>query len=191
MCPATASWSPVSRRHPQTHGVRMKTLPILLLTALLLPATPAVAEARYVETPYQEQKVVFDFYFDDPRKIDSALFWIRALINPLMDEPYGYAPEFLDLIVVIHGTEIVTTVEHNYEKYKTAVERMKYYASLGVKFKVCGLAAGDYGYSAQDFHDFVELIPSAITELAHWQQQGYASIKPDVMVKKFSIEEIR
>jgi intracellular sulfur oxidation DsrE/DsrF family protein len=169
----------------------MKALASLLLIALLLPATAATGEARYVQTPYQEQKVVFDFYFDDPRKIDSALYWVRALINPLMDEPYGYAPEFLDLIVVIHGTEIVTTVERNYERYKDAVDRMKYYASLGVKFKVCGLAAGDYGYSASDFHDFVELIPSAITELAHWQQQGYASIKPQVMDKKFSIEEIR
>ena len=164
---------------------------MLLFLCVLIPGTAARAEAKLVQTPYEEQKVVFDFYFDDPKKTGSALFWVRSLLNPLMDEPYSYAPEFLDLVVLIHGTEIVTTVKHNYEKYKDAVERMKYYAALGVKFKVCGIAAEDYGYSTKDFYDFVELVPSAITELAHWQLQGYATIKPEVMDKKLSIEEIR
>lgn len=162
----------------------------LAAIALLLPAA-ASAEARFVQTPYEEQSAVFDFYFDDPRKINAALYWVRALINPLMDEPYGYAPEFLNLVVVIHGTEIVTLAEHNYEKYREAVERMRYYAQLGVKFKACGLAAEDYGYSAKDFYDFVELVPSAFPELVHWQSKGYALIAPQVMEKKFAIEEIR
>lgn len=167
----------------------MKYLPLLL--TLLLPIEAVQAEAKFVQTPYEEQKVVFDFYFDDPRKLGSALYWVRSLLNPLMEEPYNYAPEFLDLIVLIHGTEIVATVQQNYEKYKDDVERMKYYAALGVKFKVCAIAAEDYGYSAKDFHDFVELVPSAITELAHWQLQNYATITPVIMDKKFSIDEIR
>lgn len=164
--------------------------PWLLLFSLCLPIV-AEADAKIVQTPYEEQQVVFDFYFDEPNKINSALFWVRSLMNPLMDDPYGYAPEFLDLSVLIHGTEIVSTVKHNYKKYESAVERMKYYASLGVKFKVCGLAAADYGYKTTDFHDFVEIIPSAITELAHWQIKGYAIIKPEIMDKRFLIEEIR
>lgn len=175
--------------------LRRPPVPGLLLYASLFLAAlfplPGVADAKVVQTPYQEQKVVFDFYFDDPKKIDSALHWIRSLFNPLMEEPYGYAPEFLDIVVVIHGTEIVTTVKRNYKKYREAVERMKYYASLGVKFRVCSLAAGDYGYTAKDFHDYLELAPSALTELAHWQLQGYALITPKIMEKKFSIETIR
>lgn len=164
----------------------------VFLAFVLVTATASVsAEAKLVQTPYKPQKVVFDFYFDEPAKINPALYWIRALINPLMEDPYSYAPELLDIVVVIHGTEIVTTVKRNYEKYPDAVERMRYYASLGVKFKVCGLAAGDYGYSVGDFQDFVELVPSAITELAHWQLEGYATIKPDTLDKKLSIEEIR
>ena len=147
--------------------------------------------SRVVETPYEEQKVVFDFYLDDPDKINIALFWIRSLVNPLMDDPYGLAPEFLDIKVVIHGTEIVTVARKNYEKYRDAVERMRYYASLGVEFKVCGLAAGDYDYAADAFHEFVDVVPSAITELAHWQLQGYALITPTVVEKRLSVEEIR
>jgi len=145
----------------------------------------------WVQTPYQEQKVLFDFYFDQPEKINSALYWIRAQMNPLMEHPYNQAPEFMETVVVIHGTEIVTVAQKNYDKYKDAVERMRYYADLGVKFKVCGLAAEDYDYTPKDFYDFIDVVPSAITELSHWQQQGYALIKPDVKIKKYSIEEIR
>ncbi len=146
---------------------------------------------REVATPYGEQKVVFDFFLDEPDKIHAALFWIRSLMNPLIDAPYNLAPEFLELKVVIHGTEIVTVARHNYDKYKDAVERMRYYASLGVEFKVCALAASDYGYQVKDFHDFIQVVPSAITELAHWQLQGHALITPTVYERKHAIEEIR
>lgn len=112
-------------------------------------------------------------------------------MNPLMDEPYNQAPEFMHTEVVIHGTEIVTVAHKNNDRYKDAVERMHYYAELGVKFKVCGLAARDYDYSVDDFYEFIDVVPSAITELSHWQQQGYSLIMPRVLEKKYTIEEIR
>lgn len=167
----------------------MKTLLcVLVFFVLPLRAEPG---AEFVQTPYQEPKVVFDFYLDNPQKINSALYWIRSLMNPLMDTPYDMAPEFMDLKVIIHGTEIVTVATKNYAKYRDAVERMRYYALLGVEFRVCGLAAADYGYRLDDFQDFIKVTPSAFTELAHWQAQGYALITPRIMEKKYSIEEIR
>jgi intracellular sulfur oxidation DsrE/DsrF family protein len=168
----------------------MKFIALLLVLAYTTIASSNEV-SKEVQTPYAEQKVVFDFYLDDPNKINTALFWVRSLINPLMDEPYGLAPEFLDIKVVLHGTEIVTVARKNYAKYRDAVERMRYYASLGVEFKVCGLAASDYDYAADAFHGFVDVVPSAITELAHWQLQGYALITPTVVEKRLSIEEIR
>ncbi len=167
----------------------MRLSAVILLFAF--SSTSFADSASRVQTPYAEPQVVYDFYFDEPAKINTALYWVRSLMNPLIDEPYNYAPEFMEIVVVIHGTEIVTVAENNYEKYKDAVERMRYYASLGVKFKVCGLAAEDYGYNDKDFYEFIEVIPSAITELVHWQQQGFALITPVVMEKKYSIEEIR
>lgn len=147
--------------------------------------------AEFVQTPYTEQKVVFDFYLDEPGKMASALYWLRSLLNPLTNEPYQLAPDFHDIKVIIHGTEIVTTAKKNYQKYKQVVERMRYYAEFGVEFKVCGLAAKDYEYELEDFYEFIDIVPSAITELAHWQLQGYALITPQVPVKQYSIEEIR
>jgi intracellular sulfur oxidation DsrE/DsrF family protein len=147
--------------------------------------------ANKVWPEYESPKVVYEFYLDRPEKITSALYWIRSLMNPLLEEPYAMAPEFMDIKVVIHGTEIVTLVKKNYARYREAVERMRYYASLGVEFKVCGMAAKDFGYSAEDFQDFVEIVPSAFTELVHWQQQGYALITPQVFIREQSLDEIR
>jgi intracellular sulfur oxidation DsrE/DsrF family protein len=176
-----------------------RSKPALVLGIALLIAGAAAANtcraaetgATVVQTPYAEQRVIFDFYFDEPEKINSALYWIRSLMNPLTESPYDMAPEFLDLKVIVHGTEIVALASKNYALYHEAVERMRYYAQLGVEFRVCGLAAADYGYEPKDFYDFVKVVPSAITELAHWQLQGYALIAPTIMGKKYAIEEIR
>ncbi len=164
----------------------------VVFTLLMVATTVSQAEgARYVTPPYEEPKVVYDFYLDDPQKIHAALFWIRSLVNPLMEPPYGFAPEMMDIKVVIHGAEIVTVAKKNYEKYKDAVDRMRYYAALGVEFKVCALAAEDFDYQVKDFQDFIEVVPSAFTELVHWQQQGYAVVRPTILPRHYTIDEIR
>jgi intracellular sulfur oxidation DsrE/DsrF family protein len=60
-----------------------------------------------------------------------------------------------------------------------------------VEFKVCGQAAEDFGYSVKDFQDFIQIVPNAITELAHWQLEGYALITPHIYEKRFAVEELR
>jgi intracellular sulfur oxidation DsrE/DsrF family protein len=164
-------------------------LPLCVLAA---EETTVSKGAKYVETPYSsEPKVLFEFYLDEPGKIHSALFWLRSYMNTMMDDPYGVAPEFMNVIVLIHGTEIVTVAKKNYEKYKTAVERMRYYEQLGVEFRVCEDAATDYGYAISDFQDFIKVVPNAMTEMVYWQGQGYALIRPLVFERKHTIEEIR
>jgi len=166
---------------------------IVLITAMLLTATGAWAAdgPRALTPPYESPKVVYEFYLDDPQKIHAALYWIRSLINPLSEPPYSFAPEMMDIKVVMHGTEIATVAKKNYATYKNAVDRMRYYAQLGVEFKVCGLAAADYGYKLADFQDFIDVVPSAFTELVHWQMQGYALITPQVLERTMSMESIR
>jgi hypothetical protein len=170
----------------------MKKLVAALIAVLtLLISLPASGEGKWVETPYKSPRVMFEFYLDDPQKIGSALYWVRALVNTLSAAPYGYTPEDMNIVVVIHGTEIVTVAKKNEGKYQEAVDRMRYYADLGVKFKVCGQAAEDFGYSVKDFQEFIDVVPNAMTELAHWQQQGYALIIPQVFEKKLDIDKIR
>ena len=169
----------------------MKSILVALMGLLLGFIAPALAAGKWVATPYAPARVVFEFYLDDPQKIGSALYWVRSLMNPLQAAPYNYSPEDLSIVVVIHGTEVVTVAKKNEAKYQEAVDRMRYYAGLGVAFKVCGQAMEDYGYAVKDFQDFIEVVPNAITELAHWQQQGYALIIPRIMSKTIDIESIR
>ncbi len=164
-------------------------LGMILLT--YVPASPVQAQAKFVQTPYQNPKALVDIFLDDPAKLGAALYWVRSLVNPLTEAPYSMFPEDIKIIVLLHGTEIVTLARKNQERYQEVLQRMRYYADMGVKFKVCGLALQDYGYSAADMQDFVEVTPSAITELMHWQNQGYALIPAVVLDKKFSIEQIR
>ena len=51
--------------------------------------------------------------------------------------------------------------------------------------------ARDYGYTPDDFYEFIEVAPSALTELVYWQQKGFALITPQVMEKRVNIEDIR
>jgi hypothetical protein len=165
----------------------MKTLLALMLMTLLPHS--ARAEAPVVNTPYAPPKVVYDIFLDHPAKLGAALYWIRSLILPLSDPPYEYKPETIK--VVLHGTELVAVAKKNEAKYQEEVARMRYYAELGIEFKVCALALQDYGYRPADMQDFVQVVPSAMVELVHWQNQGYALLTPQVLEKRFSLEEIR
>ena len=42
-----------------------------------------------------------------------------------------------------------------------------------------------------DLHEFVRIAPSAMTEIVHWQQEGYALLRPIILEKKYTVEEIR
>jgi intracellular sulfur oxidation DsrE/DsrF family protein len=165
---------------------------VVMLLLLPTPGTAGQGHAEFVETPYSgKQKVLVDFYFNEPADINNALYWLRSYVNPLMDAPYNISPYDMDIKVLIHGTETVTLAKKNYKKYKEAVDRMRYYADLGVEFRICGLAMTDFGYRPQELYEFVKIAPSAMTEIVHWQLQGYAVLRPVILEKKYRIDEIR
>ena len=177
-----------------TRRFRQSTALVCCLAAIAgmaVLAPIAQAQAQFVQTPYKNPKALFDIYLDNPAKMGAALYWIRSFMNPLTEAPYSLFNEDMSVIVVLHGTELVTVAKKNEEKYEEVVQRMRYYADQGVKFKVCGLALQDFGYTLADMQPFVEVTPSAMTELVHWQNQGYGLITPVVTEKRLSIEDIR
>ena len=54
-----------------------------------------------------------------------------------------------------------------------------------------GRCSADYGYAKEDFYGFIDEVPSAMSELVHWQNQGYALMQPRVLEREASIEAIR
>lgn len=150
--------------------------------------------AKVVQTPYKAPfKAVVEFYFDEPEKIRRALAWVSNIIYVLSNDPYHFHPgEDIDVVVVIHGAEMTALAKKNKEKYKDVWERVESLSNYGVKFKVCKMAAEQiYGLSAKDFPEFVEFVPSAITEILHWQQQGYALLIPQVFEPKRQRTRVR
>ena len=107
-------------RHPNVRPCIHKLLVALVLFACAA-TTPALAQAKLVQTPYQNPKVLVDVYLDDPDKLSSALYWLRALVNPLTEAPYSMFPEDMHIIVLMHGTEIVTLARKNAERYAEVV----------------------------------------------------------------------
>lgn len=170
---------------------RRHLIAYLMGTSTLSMAHQALAQATVVQTPYQQPKALFDIYLDHPAKMGAALYWLRSFVNPLLQAPYSFFNEDIRVVVVLHGTELVTLARKNEAKYEDVVQRMRYYADHGVKFRVCGLALQDFGYSPADLQPFVEVAPSAMTELVHWQNQGYGLITPVVTDKRLSIDDIR
>lgn len=166
-------------------------IPTLVFAAGIATSAALHAQAKFVQTPYQNPKALFDIYLDHPDKLGAALYWLRSFVNPLTEAPYSLFAEDMSVIVVLHGTELVTVAKKNEARYGEVVQRMRYYAQQGVKFKVCGLALKDFGYTPADMQPFVEVTPSAMTELVHWQNRGYGLITPLVTDKKLSVDAIR
>ena len=172
----------------------MKYVNLLVFLALFIGNVFGEDKAEFVQTPYEKPfKVVVEFYFDEPEKIVPALEWVSNVIYVLTKEPYSFVPgEDIDIVVVIHGTEITTLVKDNRDRFKSVWDRIEGMSMYGVKFKVCSMAAEQiYGYKKEDFPSFVELVPSAITELLHWQHKGYALLIPRIYERRRAVEEIR
>ena len=162
----------------------MKKLIWILLFVLSLSF--AQEGGKFVQTDYVRPfKAVVEFYFDHPEKIGPALGWVSNLVYVLSNPPYNFTQEDMDIIVIAHGRELPVFAKENREKYESIVERIESLSLYGVKFMVCAMAARQfYGYTEKDFYPFVTLVPSALTEIIHWQQKGYGLLIPQVLISK-------
>ncbi|ADO45387.1 Domain of unknown function DUF1791 [Hydrogenobacter thermophilus TK-6] len=153
---------------------------------LFLGMSFAVEGARFVQTEYKRPfRAVVEFYFDHPEKIGPALGWVSNLVYVLSNPPYNYPTEDIDIVVISHGRELPVFAKENRKKYEAIVERVESLSFYGVKFMVCSMAAKQfYGYTEKDFYPFVTLVPSALTEIIHWQHLGYGLLIPQVLEVK-------
>jgi intracellular sulfur oxidation DsrE/DsrF family protein len=120
-------------------------------------------------------KVVFDFNFKDPAGVQRALYPVSFTIKTVQEYgPVSFEP--YDIIVVSHGSEVVAFARQNYKQYKEIVDHAARLAELGVKFQVCSVAAAALGFGPDDFHGFVQVVPTGAYALMYHQNQGYALI---------------
>lgn len=161
---------------------------ITILFCIVIPLISNAENKTDISTPYgssqyyvwpklkdlEEFKVAFDFNFNDPKGTERALYPVSFILKTIQEHgPVSFEP---NIIVVSHGSEVVTWAKQNYEQYKDIVDRSARLADLGVKFEVCAVAATALGFEPQDFHGFVNVVPLGTYALTYHAHRGYAVI---------------
>ncbi|WP_082116951.1 DsrE family protein [Sedimenticola thiotaurini] len=154
-----------------------KTLTTLSMIGALLCGTGlAVADSSFA--PYGTAKTdmheyptinaVFDVNYEDPTKLNVLYNFVKNTSTPLKGK----------MVVVTHGPELRTFAKENYEKYQGVIDKLAELSEMGVEFRMCNNAMRAAGYTAEDMHGFVTVVPAGFPEIAYLQSQGYAYINP-------------
>jgi intracellular sulfur oxidation DsrE/DsrF family protein len=147
------------------------SLPVVAQTTDTPYGTAKVAAYADIDE-IKQLKVVWDFNFTDPKAVGIVFNYVNALLTATSE----FGPHEIDpikVVIVSHGPELVVFAKRNYEKYKDIVDRAASFAKQGIKFEICRNAASFLGFTAQDLHGFVTLVPPAPYALAYWQAKGY------------------
>ncbi len=155
-----------------------------LFLALLLSIAGTLAWAgpedasRFDDTPLGAQKTVYQFNLETPEDLSQALGYVSNQLGSLKE--FGDVKQS-HIVVVAHGNELHMLSRLNRAAYPDIYERLKALADQGVSIRVCRNAARFRGYKPGDFYDVVTVVPAAMTELAKWQQKGYAYINANTI----------
>ena len=147
----------------------------------MLAATAMLAAARVsaeVLAPYGAAKVdmhpmpvvhtVFDVNYEDPNQLAILYNFVKNTRRETKGE----------VVVVTHGPELRAFAKENYLKYQGIVDKLAELAQEGVQFKMCNNAMKAAGFSAEDMHGFVTVVPAGFPELVYWQNKGYQYVNP-------------
>ena len=149
-----------------------------LLITLCLINTPVFADisapwggANVTATEYKPQKVVYDVHVKTAEEIESILDRASYLSTITGADPFDQS-----IILVLHGQELSFFAIKNYKKYTKLMHRAQSLVeSEALTIKMCKIAAQSQGYSPEDIHGFIEMIPMGDAEIIRLQhEEGYA-----------------
>lgn len=149
-----------------------------LLLALCIINTPASADnsslwnsANITETEYKPQKVVYDVHVKTAEAVESVLDRASHLSSITGADPFDQS-----IVLVLHGPELSFFTIENYTKHKALMHRAQSLVESDVlTIKMCKIAAKSQGYSPEDIHGFIEMIPMGDAEIIRLQhEEGHA-----------------
>ena len=112
--------------------------------------------------------VVFDVNYEDPQKLNILYGFILNTKKVTRGK----------VVVVTHGPELRAFAKKNYTKYQAIIDKMAELAKDGVEFKMCNNAMKAAGFSTEDMHGFITIVPAGFPEIAYYQNKGYRYINP-------------
>jgi len=156
----------------------MKTVRVISFAALFAVVGLAGAVQAEELAPYGTAKVnmheyptinaVFDVNYEDPQKLNILYAFVKNTSKPLKGK----------MVVVTHGPELRVFAKENYAKYQGIVDKMAELADAGVEFRMCNNAMRAAGFTAEDMHGFITVVPAGFPEIAYLQSEGYKYINP-------------
>jgi intracellular sulfur oxidation DsrE/DsrF family protein len=162
-------------------AARVACLGLLAATLFTSPTTAQTSDPPHGTAKFstyadigelKQLKVVWDFNFTDPKAVGFVFNYVVALMNAVSEfGPHEIDP--LRIVIVSHGPELVIFAKRNYDKYRDIVDRAASLAKQGVKFEICRNAVAFLGFTTEDLHGFVTVVPPAPYALAYWQAKGY------------------
>lgn len=111
---------------------------------------------------------VFDVNYTDPQMLNTLYNFVKNTQRVTGGK----------VVVVTHGPELRAFAKENYLKYQSAMDKMAELAKEGVEFKMCFNAMKAAGFTTEDMHGFVTVVPAGFPEVAYWQGKGYKYINP-------------
>ncbi|MES9986613.1 MAG: hypothetical protein ABW077_01775 [Candidatus Thiodiazotropha endolucinida] len=140
---------------------------ILYLLLALLLSVVSITHAEYAPS-----KVVYDVTSSDPLDLTNILDRVSLLQNL-----YGNNSFDSKIVIVIHEGTIPLFAKTS-AKYSHLMQRAKS-LTFGevIEFRLCITSAKLQGYAANDFHDFIVMVPMADAEIIMLQNDGYAYLR--------------
>ena len=149
--------------------LRLILLCLLLHSGLLYANQQIQSLLNQAEAP---DGVVFEVVEDDDDALDWALPEIIKLSQQLRQRFPG-----LDIAVVTHGREEFSLQTINQENDVTIHQQVKTLQSDNIPVHVCETHAGWYGVDAEDFPDYVDVVPAGPVQIDHYRELGYEVIR--------------
>ena len=146
----------------------------LILLSITLPSHYALADdnapwggAKLTETEYKPQKVVYDVHVKTVEAIESVLDRASHLSTITGADPFDQS-----IVLVLHGSELSFFAIKNYQKHKELMHRAQSLVeSEAITIKMCKIAAQSQGFSPDDIHGFVEMVPMGDAEIVRLQYE--------------------
>ncbi len=127
--------------------------------------------SKVTPTEYKPQKVVYDVHVKTVEAVESVLDRASYLSTITGADPFDQS-----IVLVLHGKELSFFAIDNYKKYEELMKRAQSLVeSEALTIRMCKIAAQSQGYSPEDIHGFIEMIPMGDAEIIRLQyEEGHA-----------------
>ncbi len=124
-------------------------------------------KAKITPTEYKPQKVVYDVHVKTVEEVESVLDRASYLSTITGADPFDQS-----IVLVLHGQELSFFAIKNYAKHKELIKRAQSLAeSEAVTIRMCKIAAQSQGFSPEDIHGFIEMVPMGDAEIIRLQYE--------------------